>query len=174
MKKVIKLTESDLARIVKRVLREQQSSATTTQGATSGNTTPGRVYQIADFTKFQPNQNINTVAKFAETYKNYVKSVGKTTDVWGQYDMDKKPASLCAVLNNPENVVTPFIKKDAPQDVQDFLSPPVKFICDKTNQNVMTALITKKDAQTIANLGGGGAVKKTYEKDANNLFKTFA
>ena len=76
MKKIIKLTESDLARIVKRVLKEQQAAAPAQGTNQTQGGTPGRVYQIADFTSFQPNVRIGPIAEFVTKYKDK-RDIGK-------------------------------------------------------------------------------------------------
>ena len=142
MKKVIKLTESDLARIVKRVLKEQQSQAPAqgnNQGGTQGGA-PGRRYQISDFVDnwALPKDTVIPVANFVKTYRNFTRGLGvQNNSIWAGYDTymsgtggkqeNAANNALCKVFNN--NIIGPSWKKGATDEVQLFYAPPVKFIC---------------------------------------------
>ena len=189
MKKVIKLTESDLARIVKRVLKEQQAAAPAqgtnqTQGAT-----PGRRYQIADFVS--PTFAVGTKISFdifnSKNYRDFMRMVGvDAQQFWANYDTNvdqillakgdkranlKAKSELCRAMD--ETVVMPSIKQDATPDAKSFLHPPVKIVCDgyfkgvsgdKISQ-VVVKQINNSDAQKIA----GQQTGKKYTTDAPYL-----
>lgn len=189
MKKVIKLTESDLARIVKRVLREQQAAAPaqgTTQGGTQGGT-PGRRYQIADFTAFKPGMTI-PFNDFVTKYRDSVKSVGENETIWFAYDESQadvsndpnvkkkvlllKKQKLCALMNSGKNVVSPVFKQGATEDVISFYSTPVKFVCSGSYPNydgnsIMVKQINQNDASIIDS--GKDESEKKYTTDAPYL-----
>jgi len=172
MKKVIKLTESDLARIVKRVLKEQQAAAPAQGTNQTQGGTPGRRYQIADFTAFKPGMVI-TFNDFVTKYRNSVKSVGENEYIWLGYDKlegDAKKQNLCSLLNGGKNVVGPVFKQGATEDVVSFYSTPVKFVCQGTSPkygNIEVKQINQNDANIIDS--GKDESEKKYTTDAPYL-----
>lgn len=170
MKKVIKLTESDLARIVKRVLKEQQAAAPAQSPSQAQNVT--RRYQIGDFTAFKPGMVI-TFNDFVTKYRNSVSSVGENETIWFGYDKLEgaaKKENLCGILNSGKNVVGPQFKQGATEDVVSFYRPPVKFVCQGTSPkygNIEVKQINQNDANIIDS--GKDESEKKYTTDAPYL-----
>jgi hypothetical protein len=183
MKKVIRLSESDLARIVKRVLKEQQSAPPVdsslagspsyqnqTKSVTPNRTTePTRKYQVSDFvtSTFAVGAKIPFETFTSDNYRKYMRSLGLTNQqLFDYYDKrlqqgegfkPQAKSELCAVLQN--NIVLPSIKNDATQDVKDFMYSPVKIVCDGYYNGI--------DGRKISNV----VVKPINSNDATNIAK---
>ena len=172
MKKIIKLTESDLARIVKRVLREQQAAAPAQGTNQTQGGTPGRRYQIADFTAFKPGMTL-PFNDFITKYRNSVKGVGENESIWFHYDEsndNEKKQKFCEVLNGGKTVVGPVFKQGATEDAISFFATPVKFVCQGTSPkygNIEVMQINQNDANIIDS--GKDESEKKYTTDAPYL-----
>jgi hypothetical protein len=151
MKKVIRLTESDLTRIVKRVLSEQTP---TTGGAAAPTTTGGatgeRTYDIKDLVKYPGTWNTKDIAQLIQ--KGYVKPIG---DI--KLDLDKPtppPASeWCPKLGKHNNPTRTYLVA-APKDESMSFSPFV-YYCDAGNNILMPKPIyTKIQAYDIGQKAG--------------------
>jgi len=192
MKKVIRLTESDLTRIVKRVLKEQQATppvdaslagSPSYQKSTKSTTEPTRKYQVTDFVTptFAVGAKIPFETFISDNYRKYVRAIGITNQqLFWHYDEKLKDgegfkpqakSELCAVLQN--NPVLPSIKNDATKDVKDFMYSPVKIVCDGYYNgirgekifNVVVKPINSKDATAIAQQ----QTNKKFTTDASYL-----
>jgi hypothetical protein len=192
MKKVIRLSESDLARIVKRVLKEQQATppvdaslagSPSYQKSTKNTTEPTRKYQVSDFVTptFAVGAKIPFETFTSDNYRKYMRSIGITNQqLFDYYDKrlqqgegfkPQAKSELCAVLQN--NAVLPSLKNDATQDVKDFMYSPVKIVCDgyyngidgRKIFNVVVKPINSKDATKIAEL----QKNKKFTTDASYL-----
>jgi hypothetical protein len=172
MKKIIKLTESDLARIVKRVLKEQQAAAPAQGTNQTQGGTPGRRYQIADFTAFKPGMVV-TFNDFVTKYRNSIKGVGENESIFFGYDKlqgDAKKQNLCGILNGGKTVVGPVFKQGATEDAISFFATPVKFVCQGTSPkygNIEVRQINQNDANIIDS--GKDESEKKYTTDAPYL-----
>lgn len=186
MKKVIKLTESDLARIVKRVLKEQQSQAPAqgnNQGGTQGGT-PGRRYQISDFTfsTYLPTSNGVTFDDFVKQRDNFVgninngiKSPFTAYDVYASekpINMPMAKEKLCEALTTI--VVTPAVEvyKNAKPETLAFQYAPVRAYCvgyNKGQGSKVTNIKFKQINQNEASIIATNQSDKTFIDDAPYL-----
>lgn len=146
MKKIIKLTESDLARIVKRVIEENREISLPVRPG-------GALYTYGDFVR----QTLNSVIKISDIPKlkdsNYFtdKSIGQHS----KENLDfTKPNQFCSLISGPgyNTILQPRMIENQISAMAVF--PPVKYICDATKTYLRLVPINSKDAELIFNAGG--------------------
>lgn len=143
MKKVIRLTESDLARIVKRVLKEAEKELPVKPD--------GSAYTIADFTDRTLNSRVN-MTEVPDKYKNnfFSSIIGKSDGInWQNF----QPKQFCDLISGQG-----YNTLLQPKMIQTYAGiavyPPVKYVCDPTMKFLELKPINSRDAELIANGGG--------------------
>lgn len=160
MKKVVRLTESELIRLIERVISEQEE----TQGEKKLPENPSGQYKIADFFTTKPDSYfLKDALKFYKNNKFVPSIIGDTNRLVGY---------LTELSVNPDNVNTrnsfcSYLTKDgAPlliprptnPKLQSFNYAPVKYLCNQNNNMLVIYLnspsLTIKDAKRIVDAGG--------------------
>ena len=145
MKKIIKLTESDIMRIVKRVLKEQTSEKKTLPLKPDG-----APYNVADFSKI-PLNNAIPIAEVPNRYKSGFfggKLARQGSDYVDFNNIKTKP--FCNGLKSSTLLFPPIVQTYASVA----LYPPVKFICDPSGTHIQLKPINTRDAELIVRNGG--------------------
>ena len=156
MKKVIKLTESDLMRIVKRVLKEQSDNSAAVE-TTKRKTLPvkpeGAAYEYADFTDKSLNSRVpitNVSNMYQKGFFGSLLGQGRDGIDWKNFNSkqfcDRISGQGYNTLLQPKMVQT---------YAEGAVHPPVKYVCDSGMNFLVLVPINSLDAEQIYKRGGG-------------------
>jgi len=144
MKKVIRLTESDLARIVKRVLKEAEKELPVKPDGTA--------YTYADFTDRSLSSRLE-MSKVPMAYDNKMFNIL----FQGGEGVDFKNFNVKQFCQNIsgggyDTLLQPLMKQTQTASIA--IHPPVKYVCDSTQKYIMLVPINNMDAEQIVRNGG--------------------
>jgi hypothetical protein len=153
MKKVIRLTESDLINIIERVIKESSEGLPIL---------PDRLYNVRDFVD-------STASIFT---KDLPKLIGKRVGIMNYgsegplEDYINDPVALCRRIGKDTDggyrpILYPMTKSDSPSKY-----PPLKYVCAGTDILKVVG-INKSEAELIAMKKDGVNYLKTLDKQGN-------